>query len=84
MWRTVLIDGHDDSSLSSKRVITFGAFVLCAIAFIANLFFGYNIDGFLYESMMYIVVAGLAATASEKFSPIRNNNNKGKKDEATD
>lgn len=67
MWNTLLLDGHD-GSLSSKRVVTVAAFVLCAIAFLANLFGGYKIDEFIYNSMMYIVVAGLTATASEKFS----------------
>lgn len=74
MWRSILADGHD-GSLSSKRIVTFAAFVLCCIAFMSNLFFNYKIDQFLYDSMMYIVVAGLAVTASEKFAS--KNNNKG-------
>lgn len=67
MLNTLLADSHD-GSVSSKRVVTVAAFTLCAIAFLANLFLGYKIDEFLYNSMMYIVVAGLTATASEKFS----------------
>lgn len=69
MLKTLLLDGFD-GSLSSRRVIAFGAFLLCATAFLANLFFGYKIDEFIYNSMMYIVVAGLTATASEKFSSL--------------
>lgn len=68
MWKTLLVDGIN-GSMSSKRVITFAAFVLCAVAFLANLFFNYKIDTFIYESMMYIVIAGLGFTASEKFAP---------------
>lgn len=58
-----------DGSVSSKRVITFFAMCLCAVAFIGNLFFGITMDPKLYDSMMYIVIAGLGFTASEKFSP---------------
>lgn len=68
MFGTLLLDGHN-GSLSSKRVITFAAFVLCAVAFIANLFWNADISQFMYESMMYIVIAGLGFTASEKFAP---------------
>lgn len=64
---TMLLDGVD-GSLSSKRVITTLAFILCATAFIANLFFGLKIDQFIYDSMSYIAVAGLGATVAEKFS----------------
>jgi hypothetical protein len=63
----MLSDGTDDN-LSSKRVVTFLAFVLCAIAFIANLFWGLKIDAVLFEGMMYIAIAGLGLTASEKFA----------------
>lgn len=68
MFGTLLLDGLD-GSLSSKRVITFAAFVLCAIAFIANLFWKLEVAKFMYESMMYIVLGGLTMTASEKFAP---------------
>lgn len=63
----MLLDGVD-GSLSSKRVITTLAFLLCATAFIANLFFGLKIDQFIYDSMSYIAMAGLGATVAEKFS----------------
>jgi hypothetical protein len=57
-----------DGNVSSKRVITFLAFVLCSVAFISNLFWKLDIDSKLFENMMYIVVAGLGFTASEKFA----------------
>ena len=57
----------EDPAVSSKRVITFLAFLLCAGAFVAMVF-GYQIDQKLFDSMMYIVIAGLGFTASEKFA----------------
>jgi hypothetical protein len=51
--------------VSSKRFITIGAFTLMGIAFMANLFFKLTIMEFLYDSMSYIVIAGLGFTASE-------------------
>jgi hypothetical protein len=61
----MLSDGHN-SSVSSKRVITFLAFLICAFALIADIF-GYKVTPSLFESMIYIVIAGLGFTASEKF-----------------
>lgn len=60
----------EDPAVSSKRVITFLAFLLCAGAFIAMIF-GYAVDIRLFDSMMYIVIAGLGFTASEKFAPTK-------------
>ena len=59
-----------DSGVSSKRVITFLAFLLCAGAFV-SMILGYQIDQKLFDSMMYIVIAGLGFTASEKFAPTK-------------
>jgi hypothetical protein len=61
-----------DTSVSSKRVVTFLAFLLCAGAFIAMIL-GHQIDQKLFDSMMYIVIAGLGFTASEKFAPTKEN-----------
>ena len=61
-----------DPGISSKRVVTFLAFLLCAAAFIAMIL-GYQIDQKLFDSMMYIVIAGLGFTASEKFAPTKEN-----------
>jgi hypothetical protein len=65
--RSMLSDGHNDS-WSSKRVITFMAFLLCSVAFVGELFFSKSVTPSLFDSMMYIVIAGLGFTASEKFS----------------
>ena len=59
-----------DTAVSSKRVVTFLAFLLCAAAFIAMII-GHHIDAKLFDSMMYIVIAGLGFTASEKFAPTK-------------
>lgn len=64
---SMLCDGID-GSVSSRRVVTLLAFLLCAIAFIANLFFKMKIDQFIFDSMSYIAMAGLGATVAEKFS----------------
>ncbi len=60
----------EDYTVSSKRVVTFLAFLLCAGAFIAMVL-GHPIDTKLFDSMMYIVIAGLGFTASEKFAPTK-------------
>jgi Mg2+ and Co2+ transporter CorA len=65
--RSMLSDGTNNS-VSSKRVITLLAFLLCSGGFIASLY-GIHVDNKLYDSMMYIVLAGLGFTASEKFAP---------------
>jgi len=59
-----------DPAVSSKRVVTFLAFLLCAGAFIAMVC-GYTIDQKVFDSMMYIVIAGIGFTASEKFAPTK-------------
>jgi FtsH-binding integral membrane protein len=65
---SVLCDTHDDNALSSKRVITLLAFIFCTIAFFANLFFDKTMDSFIYETMAWIVLGGMTATAAEKFT----------------
>ena len=66
-YHSMLTDGTDDG-ISSKRAVTLFAFILCTIAFIANLFWGLTIDEKIFEGMMYIAIAGLGFTASEKFT----------------
>jgi len=62
----MLADGVN-GSVSSKRVITFLAFIVCVYGFIADIH-GYKVTPALFESMIYIVIAGLGFTASEKFA----------------
>ena len=56
-----------NGTISSKRVVTLLAFLMCAVGFIAMVC-GYSIDSKIFDSMMYIVIAGLGFTASEKFT----------------
>ena len=56
-----------NGTVSSKRVVTLLAFLICAGGFIAMVY-GHPIDSKIYDSMMYIVIAGLGFTASEKFT----------------
>ena len=56
-----------NGTISSKRTVTILAFLMCSGGFIASIC-GYSVDSKLFESMMYIVIAGLGFTASEKFS----------------
>lgn len=62
----MLSDGTN-GTVSSKRVVTLLAFVMCAYGFVAMVQ-GHQIDFKIFDSMMYIVIAGLGFTASEKFS----------------
>jgi len=64
---SLFTDGTDDG-ISSKRVVTIVAFLLCAAGFIGDLIWDYKVDKNVFESMMYIVIAGLGFTASEKFA----------------
>ena len=57
-----------DGSVSSKRVITLLAFLLCAVSFVGDQFYLHPADGKLFDSMIYLVIAGLGFTASEKFA----------------
>lgn len=66
-FHSIFTDGLDDG-ISSKRAVTIIAFMLCSIGFIADLFWDYEVNANVYEGMMYIVIAGLGFTASEKFA----------------
>jgi len=73
MMNGLLQDGHN-GSLSSKRVITFLAFILCGISFIANLFWNFKIEAHMYDGMIYLTMAGLGFTVTEKFATINKTN----------
>jgi hypothetical protein len=68
MLQGLFSDSHN-GTLSSKRVITFLSFLLCAWGFVADTM-GHKVNADLFNSLMYIVVAGLGFTASEKFTTI--------------
>ena len=64
---TKMLSGEGEQNPSSKRTITFLAFLLLATGFVAEMFFEKNVNPTTYEYMMYIVIGGLGFTASEKF-----------------
>jgi hypothetical protein len=63
-----MLSSTDNGDVSSKRVITFSAFVLVSIAFISNIFFELPLKEFVYDGMLYLVAAGLGFTALERFA----------------
>jgi hypothetical protein len=67
-WLTSMLSDGSNGSVSSKRVIAFLAFVICGAAFMIDLLTQYKVNVKLFDSMMYIVIAGLGFTASEKFA----------------
>lgn len=64
-----MVSDSVNGSVSSKRVITLLAFAMCGVAFMVDLFTEYKAESHLFDSMMYIAIAGLGFTASEKFAP---------------
>lgn len=61
------LSGEGDQNPSSKRLITFLAFLLLATGFIAELFFERKLNPQSFDAIMYIVLGGLGFIASEKF-----------------
>lgn len=62
-----MLTGEGEGNPSSKRAITFLAFLLLATGFLAELFFEKKVNPQTFEVIMYIVLGGLGFTASEKF-----------------
>ena len=62
-----MLSGEGENNPSSKRMITFLAFLLLATGFIAEMFFEKKVIPTTFDTMMYIVIGGLGFTASEKF-----------------
>lgn len=63
-----MLSGESEANPSSKRTITFLAFVLLAVAFFSELFFEKRVSPQTFDAIMYIVLGGLGFTASEKFT----------------
>lgn len=63
-----ILSDETKTNISSKRVVTLLAFVLFAVGFLAELFWGYTVKPAMLEAVMYIIIAGLGFTASEKFA----------------
>jgi hypothetical protein len=67
-WLVSLLSDSHNGSVSSKRAITLFAFLLCSASFIGELLWNTKVTSQTFDSMMYIVIAGLGFTASEKFT----------------
>ena len=57
------------SKVSSKRFVTFLCLLFMLIGYVANLFWNFTIDENIFNSLQWIVMAGLGFTAAEGFSP---------------
>ena len=62
-----VLQDHTDS-FSSKRVVTLASAALILIAFVVDLFTDFTVSQFMYESLMYIVIAGMGFTGAEQFA----------------
>ena len=58
-----------EGKVSSKRFVTFVCLLFMLIGYTANLFWDFTIEENLFQSMQWIVMAGLGFTAAENFSP---------------
>ena len=65
---TQMLTAEGEQQPSSKRFITFLAFLLLATGFIAELFFEKKLNPQTIDAIMYIVLGGLGFTATEKFT----------------
>lgn len=57
-----------EGKISSKRFVTFTCLLFMLIGYTANLFWGFDVKDSLFESLQWIVMAGLGFTASENFA----------------
>ena len=55
------------SKVSSKRVVTFICLLFMIIGYVSNLFWDFEVASNMFESLQWIVMAGLGFTASENF-----------------
>jgi hypothetical protein len=67
-FMTQMLTAEGEQQPSSKRFITFLAFLLLATGFIAELFFEKKLNPQTLDAIMYIVLGGLGFTVTEKFA----------------
>lgn len=60
-----------NGNLSSKRLVMFIAMLMIVTGYLANVFLGKTVDQNMFNSIMYIVIAGLGITGAEQFAPVR-------------
>ena len=58
-----------NGKVSSKRFVTFTCLFFMMVGYVANLFWDFSVQDSMYESLQWIVMAGLGFTASENFAP---------------
>jgi len=58
-----------DGEISSKRTITFIAFLCVMLAFLVNVFMQIHLEEHIFDGMLYLVMAGMGFSSFEKFSP---------------
>jgi len=68
-------EGKNGSKLSSKRVITFIAFILVCVPFVINIGWAIVVDPTILSGMINIVFAGLGVTVGEHILKKRNGEN---------
>jgi hypothetical protein len=59
----------DGGNPSTKRMVAVVSTILIAVGYIANLFWDYTIEEFIFNGVMYIVIGTLGITGVEKFAP---------------
>lgn len=69
---------NSSSKVSSRRFIAILAFIVIIVIAFIDLFTSNTISEFIFDALMWIVLAGMGFATSDKFST------KGKKDETTD
>lgn len=57
-----------NGDLSSKRVVTFICVLLMAVAFLLDLIMDLSVPQFMFEAVMYIIVAGIGFSGAEHFA----------------
>lgn len=73
-WLSSMLQDSNDGSVSSKRVITLLAFAICSVSYFYDQFTIHSANKELFDAMIYLVIAGLGFTATEKFAPKRKDN----------
>lgn len=60
-----------DGRLSSKRIFTCLGFIMIMSGFYGDLIWDLSVAPVVFESVTFIVIAGLGFTGAEKFAPKR-------------
>lgn len=66
--KEVLQGGGDNNKYSSKRVVTFILTITLIAVVIANTFFGFEIQNFVYEGLVNVLIWSLGFVGSEQFA----------------